>query len=99
KIKHYIIEGDTYQINFSQRLEMPFTARPVDVFHWQNRFNPSPFAAYLAWDDRAVVSASPELFLKVRDNSIVTRPIKGTRPRNPLLPDDAATAAESVAAR
>ena len=90
KIKHYIIEGDTYQINFSQRLEMPFTARPVDVFHWQNRFNPSPFAAYLAWDDRAVVSASPELFLKVRDNSIVTRPIKGTRPRNPLLPDDAA---------
>ena len=90
KIKHYIIEGDTYQINFSQRLEMPFTARPVDVFHWQNRFNPSPFAAYLAWDDRAVVSASPELFLKVRDNSIVTRPIKGTRPRNPSLPDDAA---------
>ena len=87
KIKHYIIEGDTYQINLSQRFEKPFSARPVDVFHWQNRFNPSPFAAYLAWDDRAVVSASPELFLEVAGQTITTKPIKGTRPRNPLLPD------------
>jgi para-aminobenzoate synthetase component 1 len=60
------------------------------VFHWQNRFNPSPFAAYLAWNDRAVVSASPELFLKVDGDSILTKPIKGTRPRNPSLSDEAA---------
>jgi para-aminobenzoate synthetase component 1 len=88
KIKHYIVEGDTYQINFSQRFEIPFAGRPIDVFHWQNRFNPSPFAAYLAWGDKAVISASPELFLKVEDNVITTKPIKGTRPRNPLLPDE-----------
>ena len=88
KIKYYIIEGETYQINFSQRFEKPFDARPVDLFHWQNRFNPSPFAAYLAWDDKAVVSASPELFLKVDGDSIVTKPIKGTRPRNSFLPDE-----------
>lgn len=88
RIKHYIIEGDTYQINLSQRFETPFTGRSIDVFHWQNRFNPSPFAAYLAWDDKAVVSASPELFLQVEKNLITTKPIKGTRPRNPLLSDD-----------
>ena len=90
RIKHYIIEGDTYQINLSQRFETPFAGRPIDVFHWQNRFNPSPFSAYLAWDDKAVVSASPELFLRAEGDSIVTKPIKGTRPRNPLLSDDAA---------
>lgn len=90
KIKHYIVEGDTYQINLSQRFEIPFFGRPIDVFHWQNRFNPSPYAAYLAWNDKAVVSASPELFLKVSGESIVTEPIKGTRPRNPSLPDESA---------
>ncbi|MBL7215298.1 MAG: anthranilate synthase component I family protein [Phycisphaerae bacterium] len=88
RIKHYIIDGDTYQINFSQRFEADFNARSIDLFHWQNRFNPSPYAAFLSWDDKAVVSASPELFLKVQGDRIVTKPIKGTRPRNPLLGED-----------
>ena len=89
KIKQYIIDGDTYQINFSQRFESAFGGRPVDLYHWQNRFNPSPYAAFLSWDDKAVVSASPELFLDVQGDAIRTRPIKGTRLRNPQLPDSA----------
>ena len=89
RIKQYIIDGDTYQINFSQRFQTECHARPVDLFSWQNQFNPSPYAAFLSWDDKAIVSASPELFLKVADDRIVTKPIKGTRPRNPLLCDDA----------
>lgn len=89
KIKHYIVEGDTYQINLSRRQSVPFRGRPVDLFHWQSRFNPSPYAAFLQWDDKAVVSASPELFLEVAGGVIVTKPIKGTRPRNPRLPDSA----------
>lgn len=89
KIKRYIYDGDTYQINFSRRFSADFRARSIDLFHWQNRYNPSPFSAYLAWGDKAVVSASPELFLQVCGNTIQTRPIKGTRPRNPLAPDDA----------
>ncbi len=88
RIKQYIYDGDTYQINFSQRFSADFAGRPVDLFHWQNTFNPSPFAAYLAWDDRAVVSASPELFLEVAGNLITTKPIKGTQSRNPLLSDE-----------
>lgn len=90
RIKQYIHDGDTYQINFSQRFCADFAGRPVDLFHWQNTFNPSPYAAFLAWEDCAVVSASPELFLQVDGDRIVTRPIKGTRSRNPLLPDEAA---------
>jgi para-aminobenzoate synthetase component 1 len=93
KIKYYIVEGDTYQINLSRRVSLPFAGRPVDLFHWQNRFNPSPYAAFLQWDDKAVVSASPELFLKIAGDTILTKPIKGTRPRNPALPD---TAPENV---
>lgn len=87
RIKQYIIDGDTYQINFSQRFQADFAADPVDLFEWQNTHNPSPWAAFLAWDNRAVVSASPELFLQVSGNRIVTKPIKGTRPRNPHLND------------
>lgn len=89
RIKQYILDGDTYQINFSQRFCADYTSRPVDLFHWQNAFNPSPYAAFLSWDDCAVISASPELFLEAKGDRIVTRPIKGTRPRNPLLPDAA----------
>jgi para-aminobenzoate synthetase component 1 len=89
QIHRHIIDGDVYQINYSQRFSMPFNGQPVDLFCWQNHHNPSPYAAYLAWDETAVVSASPELFLDVRGDHICTDPIKGTRPRNPALPDDA----------
>lgn len=88
RIKQYIIDGDTYQINFSQRFKTDFKGKPIHLFHWQNTYNPSPFSAYLAWNNRAVVSASPELFLSVKGDRIMTKPIKGTRPRNPKVPDE-----------
>jgi len=89
RIHRHIIDGDVYQINFSHRFSTPYRADPITLFNWQNRFNPSPFAAYLAWDNTAIVSASPELFLEVRGQCVCTCPIKGTRPRNAALPDDA----------
>lgn len=90
RIKEYIHDGDTYQINFSQRFKTDFRGRPVDIFHWQNVYNPSPFAGYMAWENQSVISASPELFLNVNGDRIVTKPIKGTRPRNPVLQDESA---------
>ncbi len=81
KIRRYIYDGEVYQVNFSRRIECDFHARPIDLFHGQNACNPSPWAAYLAADDWAVVSASPELFLQIDADRIRTRPIKGTRPR------------------
>lgn len=81
RIKQYIIDGDTYQINFSQRFELPFTGSPAALFHWQNRFNPSPYSAFLDTGSFQVVSASPEMFLTVDRGQIQTKPIKGTRPR------------------
>jgi para-aminobenzoate synthetase component 1 len=81
KIKHYIYEGDIYQVNFSQRFECDYRARAIDLFHWQNHYNPSPYAAYIDGGDFHIVSASPEMFITIADRIIRTKPIKGTRPR------------------
>ena len=81
RIKEYIRDGDVYQVNFSHRFVQPFAGRPVELFHWQNRFNPSGYAAYLDAGDFQIVSTSPEMFLTIREGVIQTKPIKGTRPR------------------
>jgi para-aminobenzoate synthetase component 1 len=81
RIKRYILDGDVYQVSFSQRFDCPFTGRPIDLFHWQNRFNPSPYAAFIDAGSHQIVSASPELFMDIHDGRIRTKPIKGTRPR------------------
>lgn len=81
RTQRYIRDGDVYQVNLSQRFERAFTGRPIDLFHWQNRFNPSPYAAYIDLGETRIVSASPEMFITIRDGRILTKPIKGTRPR------------------
>ncbi|MCL5279566.1 MAG: anthranilate synthase component I family protein [Planctomycetes bacterium] len=81
RIKKYIRDGDVYQVNYSHRFEQPFAGRPMDLFHWQNRFNPSDYAAFIDAGSFQIVSASPELFITIRDGIIQTKPIKGTRPR------------------
>jgi len=81
KIKRYIYDGDVYQINFSQRFQCDYNARPIDLYHWQNYYNPSGYAAYIDSGSFHIVSASPEMFITVVDGDISTKPIKGTRPR------------------
>lgn len=81
KIKRYITDGEVYQINFSQRFECGFGARPIELFAWQNLYNPSPYSAYIDAGDFQIVSASPEMFITIEDDVISTKPIKGTRRR------------------
>jgi len=81
KIKRHIFDGDVYQINFSQRFECDYAAEAIDLFHWQNRYNPSGCSAYIDGPDFKIVSASPEMFITINDRSISTKPIKGTRRR------------------
>jgi len=81
KIKKYIFDGDVYQINFSQRFECDYNTRPIELFHWQNHHNPSPYASHIDGGDFHIVSASPEMFITITDGLIRTKPIKGTRPR------------------
>jgi len=95
--KDYIAAGDIFQVNLSRRFETRLALRPDELYLRLRRINPAPMAAYLAFDDFAVVGASPERFLKVRGRQVETRPIKGTRPRGRTPVEDEALAAELLA--
>lgn len=77
----YIYAGDIFQANLSQRLSATWNRHPFELYRRLRAVNPAPFAAYLDTGGVAVVSASPERFLRLRDRAVETRPIKGTRPR------------------
>ena len=85
----YIAAGDIFQVNLSQRFTALGRAEPRDLYLRLKAISPAPFSAYLQWDDLAVVSASPEWFYQTRGDRIITRPIKGTRPRGRTPEDDA----------
>ena len=81
-MREYIFAGDIFQANLSQRFEAPISESPWDLYCRLRAQNPAPFAAFLDLPDYAVVSASPERFMRVDGGGHVeTRPIKGTRPR------------------
>jgi len=90
----WIRSGDIYQVNLSQRLDAAWAAGGWDLFQRLTRASPSPFAAFLADEGFAVASSSPELFLRLSGARAMTRPIKGTRPRNTDPDLDAALTAE-----
>jgi para-aminobenzoate synthetase component 1 len=80
--KEYIRQGDIYQVNLSQRFSC--SAKGLDAFGVYGRLreiSPVPFAAYFDAGSFQILSSSPERFLAVKDKDVVTRPMKGTRPR------------------
>jgi aminodeoxychorismate synthase component I len=80
----YIAAGDVFQVNLSQRFSVPTAAGAIDIYRRLLAVSPAAYGACLVFDDHAIVSNSPELFLHVTpDRRVVTRPIKGTRPRLP----------------
>lgn len=81
RILDYILAGDCYQVNLSQRFQANFKGNPWEAYtHLTDRF-PTSHAAYLALGEEKVLSISPESFLEIRNRQVITRPIKGTRPR------------------
>lgn len=96
KVRDYIIAGDIYQANISQRFETELAIPPFELFSRLRRINPAPFSVYLNWKDVVIVSASPERFLRVANGCVETRPIKGTRPRSKNLDYDKKMARELV---
>ncbi len=81
RTKRYIEEGDIYQANLAQRLEMSFQGEGLDLYENLRQINPSPFSGYLKLGDLTLVSSSPERLIKVENGVLETRPIAGTRPR------------------
>ena len=86
RIKQYILAGDCYQINLTQRFSASATGNPWDAYQQLRKLNPAPFSAYLNTPFGQILSSSPERFLQVKKNKIEAKPIKGTRPRsnNPI---------------
>jgi para-aminobenzoate synthetase component 1 len=98
RVRQYILAGDVFQANLSQRFEGTCTLEPFDFYRRLRDVNPAPFAAYLQCEQFAVASASPERFLQVTpEGAVETRPIKGTRPRGPTPDEDEAQIAELLA--
>lgn len=94
----YVNAGDCFQVNISQRLLAPLTEHPFTVYERLREATAAPFAGYLHFGCGAIVSASPERFLQVTAGHVVTRPIKGTRPRGKTPEEDAAISAELLTA-
>jgi len=95
----YIASGDVFQVNLSQRFSALGRAEPLDLYLRLKAQSPAPFGAFLRNDDWAVVSASPEWFSQTRGDHLITRPIKGTRPRGRDPEEDARLVAELEASR
>jgi para-aminobenzoate synthetase component 1 len=91
RVREYIRAGDIFQANLSQRFDAPLTESPWQLYLRLRTRNAAPFAAYLDHPDGAILSASPERFLRVdASGHVETRPIKGTRPRGVGPEHDAA---------
>lgn len=81
RIRDYIRNGDTYQVNYSMRLQAPFSGEPRDLFASLVQAQGPHYAAFIETEDWAVCCASPELFFRLDGAELLCRPIKGTTPR------------------
>ncbi|MBJ6978519.1 MULTISPECIES: anthranilate synthase component I [unclassified Luteimonas] len=97
KVKEYIAGGDVFQVVLSQRLTVPFEARPVDVYRALRALNPSPYMYFLDVGGTQVVGSSPEILVRMQGGEVTVRPIAGTRPRGATPAEDAALEAELLA--
>ena len=81
RVREYILAGDIFQANLSQRFQTQLAEPPLALYERLRRVNPAAFGAYLDYGDLQVLSVSPERFLRLSGGRVETRPIKGTRPR------------------
>ena len=90
KAKEYIVAGDVMQVVLSQRLSIPFSAAPIDLYRALRCLNPSPYMYYLNLEDFYIVGSSPEILVRLEDEMVTVRPIAGTRPRGKTPAEDIA---------
>lgn len=82
RIQDYIHAGDCYQVNLAQRFQTEFSGNPLAAYLTLRQSIHCPFAGYIDTPNGAVLSFSPERFLQVHEQKVLTQPIKGTRPRS-----------------
>lgn len=92
--KNHIENGDIFQIVLSQRLTADYAGDAFSLYRKLRKQNPSPYQFYVDFTDYAVVGASPESLLTIRDGHMVTNPIAGTRKRGRTEEEDRRLGAE-----
>jgi len=88
KIKEYILNGDVYEVNFTQQTVFWQSGDPFDFFKNIFKKNPAPFSAFLNFNNKHILSNSPEMFLRCEGKNVETRPIKGTIKREKNVIDN-----------
>ena len=94
KARHYIREGDIFQIVLSNRLSAPFEGSLLNVYRMLRTVNPSPYMFYFSGTDVEVAGASPETLVKLEGGVLHTFPLAGTRPRGKTPEEDRRMEAE-----
>jgi anthranilate synthase component 1 len=94
KAKKYISLGDVFQVVLSKRYEFNFEGSLAEFYLTLKKMNPSPYMFFLKMGKRQIVGSSPEMLVRVENNTIETYPIAGTRPRGKNCKEDEALAEE-----
>lgn len=81
KAKHYIREGDIFQVVLSNRIDADYEGSLLDAYRVLRTLNPSPYMFYFSSDDIEIAGASPETLVKLEGNVLHTFPLAGSRPR------------------
>jgi anthranilate synthase component I len=97
RVKEYVLAGDVMQVVPSQRMTVPFTAPPLNLYRALRNLNPSPYMYFLDLDDFHIVGSSPEILARLEHGLVTVRPIAGTRRRGHSEAEDAALEAELLA--
>ena len=88
KAKHYIREGDIFQVVLSNRLEADYEGSLLNTYRVLRTLNPSPYMFYFSSDDMEIAGASPETLVKLENRTLYTFPLAGTRPRGATEEED-----------
>lgn len=96
QIQEYIRAGDVFQVNISTRQRRLLKASGEEIYEWLRLCNPSPYMAYVRFPELQLVSASPELLVRLEGSKLSTRPIGGTRRRGSTKAEDDELADELI---
>ena len=88
KLKDYIVNGDVYIANMTQRFYTETNEESFEIYKKLRSINKAPFSAFLNFNDFQIISSSPERFIEINNKKVITRPIKGTRPRGKNKEED-----------
>ena len=97
KVKEYVLAGDVMQVVPSQRMSIPFSAPPLNLYRALRNLNPSPYMYFLDLEDFHIVGSSPEILARLEKGLVTVRPIAGTRRRGHTEEEDDAMEAELLA--